>query len=213
MVVLVLVAINVLLPQRDGWQVFFAAIEQLVFVTALVAAPIALLARSRAGYVVVALLVVTALARYGPQWVSFPVSGTPDLSVTSWNVEGGENAGSRVLSGLSGVQSDLIGLVEFQPEMEQAITSDETLSTAYPHSVFGPHDGSIGAALLSRYPIVDEQTSTSPTYIRAVVQPPILVDRWSYTWSIRSHPTCSARASFRASAPSSGLRTRQRCER
>ena len=53
MVVLVVVAINVLLPQRDGWQVLFAAMEQLVFLTAIVAAPFALLARSRVGYVVV----------------------------------------------------------------------------------------------------------------------------------------------------------------
>jgi len=170
-VVLVVVAIDVVLPQRSGLLDALAVWEQLIFVTALVALPFALLGRERVGYVVVALLVVTALVRYGAQWVSLPASGQPALSVTAWNVEAGADAGKRVVAGLSDVDSDLVALEEFQPTMQDAITSNASLSARYPYRIYDPHDETLGAALLSRWPIIDQQTSLHPTYIRAVVQP------------------------------------------
>ena len=174
MIVLAAVALNVLLPQRSGPLDFLAAAEQLVFLTALIAAPFALLSRSRVAYVVVGVLVVTALARYGPQWVSFPPAGEPSLSVTAWNVEAGADAGDRVLNGLSDVDSDLVALEEFQPAMQDALVADARISASYPYRVFDPHDETLGAALLSRFPILQQQTSIHPTYIRALVQPPSL---------------------------------------
>ncbi len=170
-IVLVVVAINVLLPQRSGPIALLEAWEPLVVLTALLAAPFALLSRSRVGYAVVIVLVVVTLARYGPQWISMPGNEAPRLSVAAWNVEAGDDGGQRVLAGLTNVNAELVGLEEFQAGMQQALTSDPTLSARYPYHVFLPHDGSFGAALLSRYPIIEQATSARPSYIRALVQP------------------------------------------
>jgi vancomycin resistance protein VanJ len=186
-VVLVVVAIDVALPQRSGPIDGLAVWEQLVFLTALIAIPFALLGRERGGYVVVALLVATALLRYGPQWLSFPASGEPALSVTTWNVELGTDAGNRVTAGLANVSSDLVALQEFQPAMQKAITSDAALSGRYPYPIFEPHNETLGAALLSRYPIMEQQSSLYPTYIRAVVQPPTL-DRPLVVYVVHPQP-------------------------
>ena len=75
-------------------------------------------------------------------------------------MEAGEDGAARVLGGLTGVDADLVGLEEFQTDMQQAIRTDSTLSSRYPYRVFVPHDGSLGTALLSRFPIVEQQTST-----------------------------------------------------
>lgn len=170
-VVLIVVAIDVIVPQRSGPIDLLEACEHIFVLSAMIAAPFAVLSRSRVGYALVIVLAVTAVARYGPQWISFPASGQPSLSVAAWNVEGGADAGRRVVAGLTGVDADLVGLEEFQFEMQQALTSDPALSIRYPYHVFVPHGGSLGAALLSRYPIMQPTSSTSPTYIRAVVQP------------------------------------------
>ena len=58
--------------------------------------------------------------------------------------------------------------------MQDAITADTSLSGRYPYRIFDPHDETLGAALLSRWPMIDQQASIHPTYIRAVVQPPTL---------------------------------------
>lgn len=169
--VLIAVAIDVGLPQRSGPLDLVEAWEQIFFLTAVLAVPLALLSRSRVGYAVVALLVVTALVRYGPQWVSFPPAGTPALSVAAWNVEAGADAGHRVTAGLAAVQADLVGLEEFQPAMQDALLADPAISARYPYHVFAAQDETLGAALLSRYPILQQATSIHPTYIRALVQP------------------------------------------
>ena len=70
-VVLVVVAVDALFPPRSGSLDLVAVGEQAIFLTAILAAPFALLGRERTGYLVVALLAVTAIARYGPQWISF----------------------------------------------------------------------------------------------------------------------------------------------
>ena len=174
MIVLVLVALDVLLPQRNGPLAFVTTGEQLLFVTALIALPFALLSHSRVGYAVIIVLVVTALVRYGPQWTSSPPGGAPNLSVVAWNVEAGANAGSRVVSGLRDVDADLVALEEFQPQMQDGLLADPTISARYPYRVFAARDETLGAALLSRYPIMQQTSSTSPTFIRALVQVPTI---------------------------------------
>ena len=175
-IVLVLagVAVDVVLPPRNGLLDVLATFEQILFLTALVAAPFALLSRARVNYAVALVLVATALVRYGPQWVSLPPSGQANLSVTAWNVEYGADAARRVGAGLADVNTDLVGLEEFQPQMQVGLLADPALSARYPYRVFDPDRGSLGAALLSRYPILEQEASIYPTYIRAVIEPPAL---------------------------------------
>lgn len=170
-IVLVIVAADALFPPRSGPLDLVAISEQAIFLTAIVAAPFALLSRMRGGWLVVALLAVTAIVRYGPLWISFPAGGEPVLSVAAWNVEAGPDAGSRVVAGLADVQVDLVALEEFQPAMQDALLADPSISQRYPYRVFDPQDETLGAALLSRYPIMQQAASIHPTYIRALVQP------------------------------------------
>jgi hypothetical protein len=100
-VVLAVVGINFLLPQRSGPIDLTEAWEQFFVASALLA-----------------VLVVTSVARYGTQWVSLPEAGHAKVSVAAWNVEAGADASSRVVSGLSGIEVDMIGLEEFQPAMQ-----------------------------------------------------------------------------------------------
>jgi len=175
-VVLAVIAINVLLPQRSGPIDLTEAWEQIfvgsAFLAAFIAMPHVLLHRSLVGYALIAILIVTSVARYGSQWFSLPETGHAKLSVAAWNVEAGPDAGSRVVNGLYGIEVDVIGLEEFQPSMQDALTANRAISLAYPFHVFVPDDQSLGAALLSRWPILEEQSSIHPTYIRAVIQPP-----------------------------------------
>ena len=176
MVVLTVIAINVLLPQPSGpidlteaWEQLFVASA---FLAAFIAVPHVVLHRSLVGYALIAVLLVTSVARYGTQWLSLPAAGPAKVSVAAWNVEAGPDAGSRVVAGLYGIDVDMIGLEEFQPAMQAALTANQGISLIYPYHVFAPHDETLGAALLSRWPILEEQTSIHPTYIRAVIQPP-----------------------------------------
>jgi endonuclease/exonuclease/phosphatase (EEP) superfamily protein YafD len=175
-VVLVVVAINFLLPQRSGPIDVTEAWEQIMvasaFLAAFLAMPYVLLHRSWAGYLVVVALIVTSVARYGTQWISLPETGQAKLSVAAWNVEGGADAGSRVIEGIDGIDVDVLGLEEFQPAMENALTTNRTIGLTYPYHVFAPSGDAVGVALLSRWPILEQQAWHHPSYIRAVVQPP-----------------------------------------
>jgi hypothetical protein len=133
-VVLAVVGINFLLPQRSGPIDLTEAWEQFFVASALLA-----------------VLVVTSVARYGTQWVSLPEAGHAKVSVAAWNVEAGADASSRVVSGLSGIEVDMIGLEEFQPAMQDALVANHVISLSYPFHVFAPDDGSLGAPLISRW--------------------------------------------------------------
>jgi endonuclease/exonuclease/phosphatase family metal-dependent hydrolase len=177
----VLVLFQALLPQRSGPLALTQIFEPYIVVTAIVAVPFALWRRERVGLAVVAALMVVTIGRYGPGFTTGPVdaAGVP-LTVTAWNVEAGDDGGERVLKGLSGVTSDLIGLEELQPATAEAVTSDESLATAYPYRALAPDSSVLGVGLLSRYPITEQwfsdvrqpRETSAPPFMRAVVSVP-----------------------------------------
>jgi len=174
-IVLLVVAVDALVPQRSGPIALTEAWEQIfvltAFIAAVIALPFVLFARSIVGFAVIGVLIAVSLARYGAQWISIPESAHAKLSLATWNVEAGDDAASRVLGGLNGVEVDLIGLEEFQPAMQDALQANQLIARTYPFHVFAPDTGTLGAALLSRWPVLQQQTSIHPTYIRALVQP------------------------------------------
>lgn len=89
-VVLAVLAVHVLVPQRSGPLALSEVLEPYIVPSALVAAPFALRSRSIAGRVAVAIFVVAVLGRYGPGWISVPSSaeGQP-LTVIAWNLQAG----------------------------------------------------------------------------------------------------------------------------
>lgn len=170
-----LVAIHVLFPQRSGVVALTQVFEPYVVLTGLVAAVFLAITGPNVARAATAALLIVAVARYGPSWISFPAaapSGSTAFSAASWNMELGENAGERVITGIGQTQADVVGVLEVQPDAADAIGASQGLSERYPAKILKPDSGSLGLALLSRSPIVEQGYSIDPPYIRAIVQPP-----------------------------------------
>src|SRR5687767_7647616 len=105
-VVLSLVALHVVVPQRSGPLALTAVFEPYVVVSGLIAAPFALIRPTRNRAALLAILLVVIVGRYVPGWVSLPASGPPRLTVATWNVFGGPNGAQRTVEGLLGIEAD-----------------------------------------------------------------------------------------------------------
>jgi endonuclease/exonuclease/phosphatase (EEP) superfamily protein YafD len=171
--VLVLLGVHVLVPQRSGFLALTAVLEPYVVVTALIAAPFALIDRNRAGSVVVAVLVVIVLGRYVPGCTSLPASGVPRLTVATWNIFAGPNDHKRALAGvLAADTADLIALVELRPGAANALAAEPELLARLPYRFLASQPGVPGTGLMSRFPIQGDWVSTDPPFLRAEVALP-----------------------------------------
>jgi vancomycin resistance protein VanJ len=169
-IVLALTLIHVLAPQRSGFLALTQVLEPYIVLTAVVVAPAALIGRDWIGFVVVGMLAVAVVARYGPGLITGPdSSATPRITVTAWNIEAGDNGAQRVRAGLAGVSSDFVALEELQPDMAAAIERDTNLVAQYPYRALYPDSSVRGVGLLSRYPIGQQLASKEPPYLRALV--------------------------------------------
>jgi len=177
-VVLGLLAIHVVFPQRSGVLALTQVFEPYIVLTGLVAAAIALGIPGRWTKALAVVLVVATLARYGPSWISFPPADaiaidSQTLRVSAWNVEGGAEGAQRAVEGLEQLDADVVGVEELQPAMADALSTDPAITRNLPYQVLAPDEGTLGAGLLSRFPILEQSSSTNPTYIRAVIDTPI----------------------------------------
>lgn len=171
--VLAVLAVHVFVPQRSGPIALSEVFEPYIVLSALIAALFAVRARSTAGRVAIAIFFVAVLGRYAPGWISLPTSVAGErLTVIAWNLERGPDGAQRALEGLLGRDADLVGLEELQREAADALAGDPTLLTRLPYRVLAPDDSVLGMGLLSAYPIVEQQISTDPPFIRALVDPP-----------------------------------------
>lgn len=168
-----LVAIHVLLPQRSGFLALSAVMEPYLVLAGLVATAAALLSRGRPAIYLAAAFVVVALLRYEPLLLSpGGAAGPPDLTVTTWNVLAGPGTAQRTLDGLALVDdADLVGLVELQPALADALAQPALLAR-YPQRVLAPHYSVLGIGLLSRHPIIEQSTDHDPPHLRALVATP-----------------------------------------
>jgi len=175
--VLALLAIHVFFPQRSGVLALTQVFEPYIVITGLIAAAFAVGIPGRWAKVLAVVLVVATVARYGPGFVSFPsavAAGSEGitLKVSAWNVEGGADGAQRVVEGLEQLDADIVGVEELQPAMADALSADPAITRNLPHQVLMPDEGTLGAGLLSRYPISEQSQSMNPTYVRAVIQLP-----------------------------------------
>jgi endonuclease/exonuclease/phosphatase family metal-dependent hydrolase len=176
--VVALVFFQTALPQRTGVLALTEVLEPYIVLSALVVAPLTISRPRLPGAVTAFVLLTVVFARYGPGLITGPRTDRPAaLTVTAWNVEAGENGGGRVLSGLAGVTSDLIGLEELQPAMADAVTNDAEIAAAYPYRALSPDSSVLGVGLLSRYPILEQsysltsqpRSTSAPPFMRALV--------------------------------------------
>lgn len=172
-VVIALLAIHVLAPQRSGVIALTEVFEPYILLTGLIAALFALKPRRRVAVLVVALLLVATLGRYGPVWISFPQRVQSEtIAVAAWNMEAGPNAGQRAIQGLGNTDAAIVGIEELQPEGADALATDPSVAARFPFQVLAPDDDTLGVGLISRYPIVSHDSLSDPPMIRAVVTAP-----------------------------------------
>ena len=171
-VVLGLVAVHFIAPQRSGVLALTQVLEPYIVLTGLISAALLIRAPDRARAVAIVLVLVTA-GRYGPTWISFPVNqGGDTLTVATWNMEAGPDADTRALEGFGDIQADLVAIQELQPAAADALLANPTLASQLPYSVMKPDSSVLGVGLMSRFPILDERSSTDPPYLRAMVDAP-----------------------------------------
>lgn len=172
--ILFLLALHILVPQRSGVLALTQVMEPFIVLTALGAGALALRGRVPWRVALVAALVIVAAVRYGPIMLSLP--GTADglqLRVITWNVLAGQGDGARLIDGLGATEADLVGLEELQPEAVAVLENDAGFLERYPHRVLEPDWSVFGVGLLSRHPIIEQQSWSDPPLIRALVAPAV----------------------------------------
>jgi endonuclease/exonuclease/phosphatase family metal-dependent hydrolase len=165
--------ITILWPQRSGPLAMAAIFGPYLAISALLAIPFALIGQSARAQraVLVGLAAVLTVGLASSCW-SLPSTATKALSVAAWNIEWGPGGADRVVTGLTDVNSDIVGLEELQPNMAARIDADPSIQTRWPHRALGPDPTVNGVGLLSRWPIVEQFVSSDPPYLRAVVAGP-----------------------------------------
>ncbi len=162
------------MPQRSGVLALTLVFEPYIVLFTLPVVVVAVAGRWRPAVILAAALLIVAVGRYGPTWVSLPAPAQGEtMKVVSWNVLAGPDAAARVLDGLATTaDADLIGLLELQPAMAEAVMADPALAQRFAHQAFDPDSSVYGVGLLSRYPILEQSSSHDPPYLRALVGTP-----------------------------------------
>jgi len=173
----ILTALHVLAPQRDGP---FALSQILAPYLFLLLVPFVLLLRTpgSSGRILrwtMSAAALVFLVRFVPAWVPLPgaapaaAAGAERLGVVTWNLELGQPDTEAVVAMIRSMEADVIGLVELTPRHAAAIEADDELRHRFPTMELRPTDGSLGIGLLSTLAPIDEP--------HAEVDPPLVVQR------------------------------------
>lgn len=165
-VVLGLVAVTAMAPQRNGLLALAEVATPFLFLSllpfcALAAVPVRGAAmRARRWRTVMRLLLaaslVVAIGRLGPVWVSLPPAAATGLhvGVTSWNLETADADPVAVVDALRLAPIGIVALVELGKPKVGPISADAAIAARFPYQQFFPNDGSTGMGLLSSYPVL-----------------------------------------------------------
>lgn len=133
-------------------------------------------ARARPLALALALLVVVAGVRLGPEWVSLPApvaaaaSEAPgELSVATWNIEAGAAAAPAVVAMLTRHAVEVVVIEELTTTVAAAIEADPTLAERWPHRALFPSAGVAGIGLLSAHPISNVTSELHPVRLEATL--------------------------------------------
>ena len=167
---LAIVLLNIFLPQPFGPFALGAIFEPYLVLVGLLAGFVGLRSRKPIARLVVLALIGISLWRYVPAWVSFPAPAGPQtLRVSAWNLHDGQGAARRVLQGTSASDAEIMALAELGPEAVAALQHD---ATGFEFKALASDSEFLDVGLLSVYPILETERSTSPPFLRAVIQPP-----------------------------------------
>lgn len=168
--VLLIVLVNIVAPPAFGPLALGTIFEPYVVVTGLVAGVFGIRVPGLTSRALVLCLVAVSAGRYLPAWISLPMQTRIDtVSVSTLNIHAGKDAAARAFEGISASRAQLVALQELSADVAAALTPE---ATGYQYSAFRSGRSFPDVGLLSEYPIIDTQTSTSPPYLRAVIALP-----------------------------------------
>jgi endonuclease/exonuclease/phosphatase family metal-dependent hydrolase len=169
----VLTAIHILAPARNGPLALTEVFAPHLFLAVVLLIPLAALARSRVLRGGIVVVLVLSFARFGSNVISLPATAPfadeTVATVLSWNLEAGEAAGADLLDVLHTTDADIVALQELTPDHAAAIERDAEVRTRFPSRVLAPKAGVAGIGLLSRWPVVRAAATTEPVSMRAVL--------------------------------------------
>lgn len=169
---LVLTAIHVLVPQRDGFGALTEVFAPHLFLLSIVLVPFAL-ARDASGVFRGALVAVAVVAvlRFGDEWVSIPPEqgqGTP-IEAMTWNLELGSDAGRDLVAVLTASRADVVILQKLTPDHVERIQRSDALASRFQNRILVPADDVFGIGLLSTFPIIASEQLEDPHGLVAVL--------------------------------------------
>jgi vancomycin resistance protein VanJ len=173
---IVLSAIHVLMPQRNGPLALSQVFAPHLFLPLLILLPLALRGAERRTSLALLAAFVIGVVRFGPGMVSLPKGPPGDhgqqLEVLSWNLAAGQVSSELLIGRLMQSDADIVALQELRPTHANAIEADPLLRQQFPYRVLEPESTVLGLGLLSAYPIRDPIASHSPPYLLGVLDLP-----------------------------------------
>jgi endonuclease/exonuclease/phosphatase family metal-dependent hydrolase len=166
---IVLTAIHLVAPQRSGPLALTQVFAPHLFLLALPLVPFAVPRTAVPLRACLAAVLVVAVFRFGPDWVSLPAdegAGTP-VEVVTWNLQVGSDAGRDLVAVLTASRADIVVLEELTPDHVALLEAADPLAVRYPHRLLRPADDVLGIGLLSVFPIVTSQPLLEPSGLMA----------------------------------------------
>jgi vancomycin resistance protein VanJ len=181
----VLLAFLLVSPVESGPLAVVQLLTPYVALLSIVAAPLAIAARSRAAAFPIVVTGLLFLVRFGGEWASPSATvGDPHVAVATWNMQAGVNSGPSAVALLREQAVDVLALQELTPDVSAAIEADRALTARFPHRVLEPREGVSGAGILSRYPIESAAYAAVPVRLEASLQLPhgelVVIDAHPY---------------------------------
>src|SRR5688500_5418072 len=167
--VVALLVLHVVAPQRNGPLALTLILEPYLVMSALVLTPLLLAGRRVERLLVVTVLLALALVRYGPVMVSLPPMAAADaqLRAVTWNLQAWHLLPSEATAVLASSDADLIALQELTPQVAGALAAEPDVLARFPHQVFAPETTVLGVGLLSRHPILEQETDRKSTRLNS----------------------------------------------
>jgi vancomycin resistance protein VanJ len=178
---IVLSAVNLLAPQRNGSLALSQIVAPLLFLPLPLFVPLAV-ARVRPGaralrrWLRIGLVAcaVIAVVRFVPAWIPLQLTPAPagglEIGVTTWNVEQEAPRPADVVAALQAAKAGIVGIEELGKGSSAAIAADPTLQQRFPYRMLVPRDGSFGMGLLSSYQFVGTPSvALDPPLIHALL--------------------------------------------
>ncbi len=176
-----------LLPDANLWLFAVNALAVYLFLPLPLIAAVALAARRRDLWVLLALGALLWAGFFGPLFVprSRPVSASgPTLRVMAYNLLGYNRDSQAVVAAIRASAPDIVSLQELNHANAQAI--ERELAGEYPYQLLRPEEGVHGAGVISRFPFAEAPEALGGPWLSAPIVLTVDVDGRAVTY-VRFH--------------------------